>query len=108
MDKVIISKNHGELADKASSHYEACQVAGYTGSSVFLITKHGEHEFSRKTGEWIAGPYLNYKDYRILDESLDQAQQGDGYTWTLRAVDYAAVRDPGELALEDLVQAPNS
>jgi hypothetical protein len=81
MNKVIIFLVTGEL----KGYYEACEVVGYTGSYVILKTSSGEQCFSRSDGTWLSGPNLNYRHYKVIDDSLDELQTGDdGFTWTLR------------------------
>jgi hypothetical protein len=65
--------------------FEACEHTGTGSRSFSVMTEHGEQWFNRETGEWVAGPNLNYIDYRVLDGSLDEPR-GDGKnaTWCLR------------------------
>jgi len=60
--------------------FSYAQPTGLTGTHWIADTYYGSHIFDRYTGEWVAGPCLNFKGGRIMPADLEKLEDS---AWSL-------------------------
>lgn len=93
--RLVSGSANGPTTPVLNDHFVACEIEGYGGDHVLLRTPGcGTHMFSREDGRWLAGPTLNYKDHRIIDEDLDAPIRDGANVWALRPATAQALNAP--------------